>query len=167
MSSVRIQVLSAEDWTVWREVRLRSLADAPEAFGSKLADWQGDNDREDRWRERLDNVAFNAVAVAGGQVVGTVGGMHCGGSTDSVELISMWVSPEVRGTGVGDALIGAVVEWALSESTVELVLAVRRSNSPARALYERTGFVLVGAHPDDPDEDLMIRALDVTPGPDA
>ena len=156
-------MLSADDWTIWREVRLRSLADAPEAFGSKLADWEGDNDREERWRDRLDSVAFNAVAVADGRAVGTVGGMHRGGSTESVELISMWVAPEVRGTGVGDALVGAVVDWAATESVPELTLAVRRSNGPAKTLYERSGFMLVGAHPDDPEEDLMVRPTDVRP----
>ncbi len=105
VSPVEIRTLCADEWAVWREVRLRSLAEAPEAFGSKLADWQGSNDREDRWRSRFDNVAFNAVAAVceGGQVVGTVGGMHH--SPGSIELISMWVAPEVRGTGVGDALL--------------------------------------------------------------
>ena len=75
----------------------------------------------------------------------------------------MWVAPEVRGTGVGDALVGAVVDWAVTESAAELTLAVRPGNGPARALYERSGFVHVGAHPDQPEEDLMVRPTDVRP----
>ena len=160
MSSVEIRTLCADDWEVWREVRLRSLADAPEAFGSKLADWEGPNDREDRWRTRFDNVAFTAVAVVseGGQVVGTVGGMHH--PAGAIELISMWVAPEVRGAGVGDALVGAVIDWAGSVSAERVILAVRRGNRRAVALYERAGFVMVGPNPDDPSEDTMERVLD-------
>ena len=159
MPSVEIRTLDADDWALWREVRLRSLSDAPDAFGSRLDDWQGPNDREDRWRTRFDNVAFNAIAVVDGCVVGTAGGMHRGAAT--VELVSMWVAPEIRGRGVGDALVGAVVDWAASQSLGCVVLAVRRGNRRAVALYERAGFVLVGPNPDDGTEDTMIRRLDL------
>ena len=159
MPAIEIRNLSADDWAVWREVRLRSLTDAPDAFGSKIADWQGVNDREDRWRTRFDNVAFNAVAVTsdGKHVVGTVGGMHRSPAT--MELISMWVAPEVRGTGVGEALIDALIEWTAAETVGRVVLAVRKGNRPAIALYQRLGFDLVGTNPDDDDENLMSREV--------
>lgn len=154
---VEIRALGPGDWAVWREVRLRALADAPHAFGSKLVDWQGDNDREERWRERFDNVAFNAVAVADGRIVGTVGGMDRRDAT--VELISMWVAPEERGIGVGQALIAAVVDWAAAESVETVVLAVRRGNRHAIALYGRAGFQLLGSNPENAEEDLMARSI--------
>lgn len=158
MAGIEIRSLGVADWAVWREIRLRSLADAPEAFGSKLADWQGPNDREERWRTRFDAVAFNAVAVSGdGHFVGTIGGMHH--SPGDVELISLWVAPEARGTGVGDALIEAVVGWAESEPVERVMLAVRRGNAPAMALYTRSGFVPIGPNPDDADEVLMAREI--------
>ena len=50
---IELRVLSPDDWRVWRELRLAALAEAPEAFGSRLADWRGDGDREERWRDRL------------------------------------------------------------------------------------------------------------------
>ena len=156
MAPVEIRTLAVDDWALWREVRLRSLADAPGAFGSKLADWQGANDREDRWRSRFDHVACNVVAVVHGNVVGTAGGMHRVGGA---ELISMWVAPEVRGTGVGAALVDAVVDWATSASIERLILHVRRGNHAAVTLYERSGFTLVGPNPDDHTEDLMARTL--------
>jgi GNAT superfamily N-acetyltransferase len=160
VAACEIRILAEEDWAIWREVRLRSLVDAPDVFGSKLADWQGAHDREDRWRARFDSVAFNAVALVDGSMVGTAGGMYR--SADVAELISMWVQPELRGTGVGDALIDAVIDWATSASFECVVLAVRKGNHRAAALYLRTGFVLVGANPDDDTEDLMVRELAVS-----
>lgn len=92
--AVEILVLEEDDWSTWRAVRLRALAEAPGAFGSKLEDWQGDGDTEARWRSRFSEVPFNAVAFIGGEAVGQVGALvH---DTATTLLISMWVSPSTR-----------------------------------------------------------------------
>ena len=62
---------------------------------------------------------------------------------------------------MGDSLIEAVVGWASSEHAQRVVLAVRRENVPAVALYARSRFVLIGPNPDDAHEDLMARELEV------
>ena len=59
---------------------------------------------------------------------------------DAAWLISMWVSPEVRGQGVGEALIDAVVEWARVSGARRVLLDVGDHNQPAIALYARKGF---------------------------
>ena len=131
---VELRALSVDDWAVWRELRLKALRDAPEAFGAKLADWQGDGDHEQRWRARLAGGTHNLVAYLDGEPVGMVSGMphgHC------VELTSMWVAPPARGHGVGDALVDAVVDRA--DGTVSLM--VKESNTAASALYRRHGFL--------------------------
>lgn len=157
IDGLRIHRLTANEWALWRQVRLRALAESPEAFGSKLADWQGAGDTEERWRERFDHVEFNAVALHQAQPVGAVGGMrHDDGR---LELVSMWVAPECRGEGIGTVLIDAVLDWATQSSATDLLLAVRRGNLPAIALYERTGFVVSGPNPHDAAEDLMVRTL--------
>ena len=64
---IELRTLTADDWPVWRELRLAALAEAPDAFGSRLADWQGEGDREERWRARLNLAgSYNIVAVLDG-----------------------------------------------------------------------------------------------------
>ncbi|MCS7484520.1 GNAT family N-acetyltransferase [Umezawaea endophytica] len=130
---VVLRELEVDDWADWRELRLAALRDAPEAFGAKLAEWQGAGDTERRWRDRLDGV-HNVLAYLDGEPAGMVSGMPNG---HGVELISMWVAPFARGRGVGDALVDAVVDRA--DGTVSL--AVKESNHAAAALYRRHGFV--------------------------
>jgi hypothetical protein len=65
---IELRVLTPDDWPSWRELRLAALAEAPYAFGSRLADWQGDHDREQRWRDRLGIPgSYNVIAVLDGQ----------------------------------------------------------------------------------------------------
>jgi GNAT superfamily N-acetyltransferase len=60
------------------------------------------------------------------------------------DLISMWVSPTVRGRGVAGQLIDAVAGWARDDGAAELHLWVVTGNAAARAAYVRAGFVATG-----------------------
>lgn len=127
------------DWERFREVRLASLSDSPEAFGSRYADWV--DAPAERWQSRLSQVALTLLAQDGTDVVGVVSGQPVG--EHSVELISMWVAPATRGTGVAGRLIGAVVEWAADQDRTTYLM-VRSDNIRARRSYERAGFVDTG-----------------------
>jgi hypothetical protein len=93
---IKLRVLSPDDWQVWRRLRLAALAEAPYAFGSRLADWQGEGDRAERWRDRLALPgSYNVVALLDEQPVGMASGVPAD-ELGVVELISMWVSPPAR-----------------------------------------------------------------------
>jgi ribosomal protein S18 acetylase RimI-like enzyme len=137
------RAIGADDWRLWRDLRLEALREAPSAFGSTLADWQGERDTEARWRARLTTVPFNVVAYLGGKAAGIASGVAVDENGTS-ELISMWVAPFARGQGVGGALIAEVVRWARGQHAAKLTLAVVKTNEHARSLYRRLGFVDTG-----------------------
>jgi ribosomal protein S18 acetylase RimI-like enzyme len=141
---IEIRRLSPDDWALWRTLRLAALEEAPDAFGSQLADWQGEGDREERWRSRLGIPgSYNIVAMLDDQAVGMA---SCVPTADDgvVELISMWVSPTARGRGVGDALLCAVERWGQSVGAQALRLDVADGNYAASRLYQRNGFRYTG-----------------------
>jgi ribosomal protein S18 acetylase RimI-like enzyme len=150
--------VSPEDWELWRALRRAALAEAPDAFGSTLADWSGAGDSEHRWRDRLTSVPLNLVLTVDGDPVGMVSATGPG-SDCAIELISLWVRPDARGQGVADEAVRQVIGWADAEhADCHLFLSVRTGNEPARRLYERHGFVDAGPSPDDPSERLMRRS---------
>ncbi|MFF7128467.1 GNAT family N-acetyltransferase [Streptomyces sp. NPDC008240] len=164
---LELRTLESDDWPLWRELRLAALAEAPYAFGSTLAQWQGSGDREERWRARLSIAgAHDLIALLDGRPVGMASGVP-GEGTENVELISMWVNPTARGKGVGDYLIQAVERWAAERGATTLRLSVMPDNRRATALYERHGFTEDTGEPGDllPDgvgrERVMAKSLAV------
>jgi GNAT superfamily N-acetyltransferase len=156
-----LRVLTPDDWPVWRELRLAALAEAPQAFGSRLADWQGEGDREVRWRDRLSIPgSHNLVALVDGEPAGMASGIP-DDEPGVAELISMWVSPAARGRGVGDRLLAAVEQWARQAGAGALKLLVYEGNANARALYRRAGFTETGELLPDGDrrEVVMLKPL--------
>ncbi|WP_433929988.1 GNAT family N-acetyltransferase [Sorangium cellulosum] len=142
--------MTSEEWAVWRDVRLRALADAPHAFGSTREEWE--NASEERWRARLELPgSHNLVAYVDDEPVGMATGAPFEGT---YELISMWVAPEVRGHGVGDALVAEILRWAREQGASELRLDVKEHNLSAISLYVRHGFIDVG-----PSRELGERAM--------
>ncbi len=65
---------------------------------------------------------------------------------DHVGDFSIYVAREQRGRGVGDALLGALVERAQALDYHKLVLAAFPTNAPGMRLYERHGFTQVGVY---------------------
>ncbi|HET7815675.1 MAG TPA: GNAT family N-acetyltransferase [Candidatus Baltobacteraceae bacterium] len=150
---IDVRALDGEDWTIWRTLRLEALRESPQAYGSTYEQWCGAS--EERWLQRLRSVPFNAVAYRAERACGIVSGT-APDDRRMVELISLWVAPDVRGTGVGDALIRAVAAFARREGAAGVHLAVRESNAAAAALYRRHGFADAGpAGGDGPPERRM------------
>lgn len=142
--TVVVRRLGPDDWPVWRAVRLAALADAPRAFGSSLA--REETYGEADWRRWLDPASgLTAVAMLGEDVVGAVGGYTPAGA-DSVLLVAMWARPELRGRGIGNALVADVLAWARENGWSTVRLRVADGNDAARRLFERNGFAATGEH---------------------
>lgn len=65
------------------------------------------------------------------------------------QIQGLAVADEVRGRGVGRALIRAAVEEARRRGARRLTLRVLGHNTPARKLYEAEGFVVEGVLPEE------------------
>jgi len=133
-----IQRLSVDEGLRLRHLRLRALADAPDAFGSTYGETAARP--MESWAQQLQEIA-TFVAVEDGADVGLVRCAHDAHHRDTAWLISMWVAPDTRGKGVGNALVDAVIECARTSGATRLLLDVADDNRQALALYARKGFV--------------------------
>jgi ribosomal protein S18 acetylase RimI-like enzyme len=145
---VRVERLGEEDWVAFREVRLRSLLDSPEAFGSTYG--EESSQPEPAWRDWAAGRWRGGAAVVFAardeedKVVGTATGAVADAEPGVAHVYAMWVAPDARGAGVGRALLDAVTGWARDRGGDRLVLTVTETNETARRFYEACGFVETG-----------------------
>ncbi len=81
---------------------------------------------------------------------------------DQSELGNVAVSDEVRGRGVGGALVDAVIDRIRERGAHECFLEVRESNVTAQAVYRDRGFTVVGRRTRyyaSPTEDALVMRL--------
>jgi RimJ/RimL family protein N-acetyltransferase len=153
-----IRQLAANDAEAFLRLRREALLDAPLAFSSS---------------PRYDRVSSAEAARAiiegatGSWVFGAFapdpGGIHKELLVGMVGLRrednpklahkgyiwGMYVSPEYRRQGIGQALLGAAIEHALGlEGVTWVQLSVSEAAPAARRLYERNGFVAWGTEPE-------------------
>jgi ribosomal protein S18 acetylase RimI-like enzyme len=170
---VTIRELTDADIEEYWALRLRALREEPEAFGSSY--------EESRERpvaqvaERLREMRAAGDFMLGaynedGKLVGIVAFVRDTGlkNRHNADVFQMYVASEVRGQGIGRALVEAVIARARTLDGVErIALAVVTSNAAARALYAHLGFTIYGVRPAALkltdgrylDEDYMILAL--------
>lgn len=108
------------------------------------------------WEATHSDVARFYVARAAGSVVA-----YCAGWVifDELHINNLAVAPAWRRRGVASALLAFVLRDAAAEGAIRATLEVRRSNEPARRLYERFGFGYAGVRPDyyrEPVEDALV-----------
>jgi GNAT superfamily N-acetyltransferase len=135
------------DAAAYRALRLRGLAEHPEAFTS---DADEEATKPLSWTERRigprseapHDVVLGAFA-HGATLVGVVGmdvdprrkARHRG------HVFGMYVPAELRGTGIGRRLLDTLIERARGAGLEQLALTVTAGNAAAESIYRRAGFV--------------------------
>ena len=149
--TVSVERIQPDEGPVLREIRLRSLLDAPEAFGQRYDEAAATSDSD--WdatarasSEGSRRVWFLARESADGVPIGVVQARRR--PPFDCLLFSMWVAPEARRLGVGTLLIDAVRDWGADWGAQRVVLWVLAANEPAMRFYDRIGFTVLNDGPD-------------------
>lgn len=142
-----IRRVTLADTDQLKTIRLRAVRQDPDAFESTLASQEAQPD--EAWQAWAgasasgnDQVLFFAEKKS--VVVGLAGAFRSEDNPRTMILISMWVEPAARRSGVGRALVRSVVRWAAAADADEVSLWVVEGNEAALAAYRRCGFEMTG-----------------------
>lgn len=165
MSSFTIKVLSESDWHEYKLIRLKSLLDSPDSFGSTHK--QEVSLTDEKWRSRLSGSLINGslltvAAIVEKTYIGLLSGVINESNVSNAHLYQMWVDPQYRGMGVGTALVKNVRTWSSSNRAKKMILSVTTTNEHAISLYQSIGFEPVGAlEPLRPNSELQSQVMEM------
>jgi ribosomal protein S18 acetylase RimI-like enzyme len=147
---IAVRRVTEDDWELLREVRLEMLADTPVAYLETVADAEARTEGEWRFRAQRGSSGVANLALAaedparGGRWVAYLACFV--DSPGQGHVVSVYVAPAHRGTGLAATLLDAVVEWARGDAGLtRLHLYVHEHNDRAHAFYRRYGFTDTGA----------------------
>ena len=142
----QVRPFQADDWELFRSLRLRSLADAPDSFRPTLAEEQAMSD--DEWIDLVASTVDHprGLLLVADQAGDAVGLMFARVSEDGIttHVGAMWVEPHARGEGVGRELLGEALSWGRSLGSTRAELWVTAGNDLAERFYAAAGFEPTG-----------------------
>ena len=142
---MRLHRVQPGDAARLRDVRLRALHEAPDAFATRFEEASArPPEYWEDWARAPVEEQVTVVAVDGERWVGIVSGWVLEDRPRRVWLARLWVDPDVRGEGIGLRLIEAIAEWGRERGRATVDLSVTANNTAAAALYARAGFVETG-----------------------
>lgn len=140
--SATIRRLKTGESALYRQLRLASLRDSPEAFATTLESALARD--EASWRKQADEAATGpdrAIFVMLDDGPAGLAALYRDPEKPATgELVQVWVAPAMRGGGAAFALIDAILAWAAAQGFATIRAEVTRDNLRALKFYRRQGF---------------------------
>ncbi len=140
---MKISRLTPADWSKYRDLRLESLHEAPQAFLSTVEETEQSLTEE--WQRKIKNMFF--AINDDDKVMGMIGGFrqNKAKTNHTFKIVSFYVSPKYRGQGIGSQLLEEILNYARSLSGVtKIELSVATTQQAAVKLYQQAGFKKIG-----------------------
>jgi RimJ/RimL family protein N-acetyltransferase len=145
---MEVRRLTPDDATEYRALRIRALWEFPEAFTSSYDEFEKQPIELSEVRLGGEHSVFWG-AFEGEQLCGMVGMERetRAKNQHKATVVGMYVSQEYFGTGMGRALIDALLAHARDVGLELLVLTATEGNDVAVKFYEAAGFRSFGIEP--------------------
>lgn len=136
----RIQTGEAD---LFKEMRLKSLREAPYAFSSTYD--SALRRSAESWREQAESTAQGSdratfIAFSEDSPVGIAALYRLEGQAGVGEMLQVWVTPEYRGSRVAWDLMDVVFKWAGENNFRRIIAGVTKVNVRALKFYTKYGF---------------------------
>jgi ribosomal protein S18 acetylase RimI-like enzyme len=175
---MHLRVIQANDGQLLKETTLRSVIDAPYAFGGAetLAEVTARGDLE--WHQLAAECAGEVAewrdpcvgyfVVDGEAVCGKALCYLCDRTPGRAYLSGVWIDPAHRRRGMGRTLVREACAWAAGKGADHLKLWVDDPNPAGAEFYRRLGFEATGeSRPISRTSDVQERAFRIALPPNA
>lgn len=143
---ITIRRIGTGEADLFRQVRLKSLQDAPYAFSStyesalrrSAESWREQAESTAQGRDRATFIAFSEEAPIGIAALYRLEGQVVVG-----EVLQVWVAPEFRGNRIARDLMDVLFNWAGENNFCRIKVGVTKVNARALKFYTKYGFSVI------------------------
>ena len=142
-ANLEIRRILAEEWPIFKRVRLAALKEAPYAFCSTYEQALQRNDKA--WQDFVEGSAAGdgratIFALSDGQPIG-MGTVSVDREEEGTsEITQVWVDPNNRRRGVSRLVLKAMASWSKELSQTLLVAWIREGNESSKRFFLKEGF---------------------------
>lgn len=139
MTDITVRELAADEWEIFKTLRLRALQEDPEAFVASYEEESQHSDEE--WQERMSH-ATRIGAQQGSEWVAlaSVGDEDTRDDDELGEVYGIWVTPSLRGEGVARQLMEHAELVGRNAGYSHLAYWVNTDNGRAVAFASSIGY---------------------------
>ena len=143
---IDVRAIRVDDWPQVRAIRLEALADTPSAYATTYEEATAFSDS--LWIERAKaSVAgveqLTVLGFDGDKAVSlAIGLLRERHDALVTVVVSVYVTPSVRGTGTADRMFPLIHAWGEAHGTTEASLWVEETNARAIGFYQRLGYTM-------------------------
>ncbi len=143
---VDVRAVTVDDWPQLRTIRLEALRDTPNAYSTTYDEAVAFPDS--LWIERATaSVAgvdqLTVLGFGGDKVVSlAIGLLREQHDALVTVVVSVYVTPSVRGTGTADRMFPLIHAWGEARGSSQASLWVEETNDRAIGFYERLGYTM-------------------------
>lgn len=151
--ALEIALLSADEWQVLRDLRIRAATQSSNEIGETLEELlarTSDEYWKTQTRDYCDHPDSKAIFIlwADGKPEGLVyAEVERREVFTAASIAAMWLDPKIRSLGWGKRLLSTALDWARKRGAMRVTLFVVEGNERAMKLYEGTGFSKIGHTP--------------------
>ncbi len=139
MTDITVRELGADEWEIFKTLRLRALQEDPDAFVASYEEESGHSDEQ--WQERLSHATrLGAQQGSDWVALASVGEEDTRDDDELGEVYGIWVTPSLRGEGVARKLMEQAEQVARNAGYSHLVYWVGTDNGRAVAFASSMGY---------------------------
>ena len=141
---IEINLLSPDQWQMYKTVRCAALATAPYAYSSTLEEALKRSDED--WQQLTLQYASdpNSITYFAFEDEVPCGISACVVDGSEAEMFAVWVDPVYRRKGIGSQLVEFARTWSELQGAIKLKVGVFDDNLVALAFYRSAGFKDLG-----------------------
>lgn len=138
---VEIRHARSDEWELLKAIRLEALRESPDAFCMTYDEAVAYEDEvwiELSSADTSGSASVSILALDAAEPIGMAAGILCDES--QLEVLTLFVRPRFRGTGIAQNLMNKVEAWARARGAQRVVLDVEAGNDRAGAFYAHIGY---------------------------